>query len=362
MTSTIWIVPLEPIDQRYTKQWYTDVPNIIATGMSKTGSNFKIKNIRGVPVEDRTTPGAFLDFGKTNAWKASQVQVIARMFSEGQVEPGDKFLITDTWNFAVTAIRYMSELMNVPVELHGIWHAGAYDPTDILGMKMSKDWPPHQELAWFYACDYNYFATKFHKDMFLANLDVPKKDHRRAVRSGQPHTFIAQEINKNFDNVERDNTIVFPHRLNDDKQPEIFRDLVSHLPDDWSYVITQEKSLSKENYYKLLSQSKMVFSCSLHENLGISQMEGSLSGCIPVQPERASYSEIYLKKFKYPSEWTTSFEAYEQHREELIAFVVDLMDNYNSIRSTLTRQNDKILKSFMHPEAMLKKLLKPMKL
>ena len=27
--STIWIVPIEPIDQRYTKQWYDEIPRLI---------------------------------------------------------------------------------------------------------------------------------------------------------------------------------------------------------------------------------------------------------------------------------------------------------------------------------------------
>jgi hypothetical protein len=32
----------------------------------------------------------------------------------------------------------MSDLLDIPVEIHGIWHAGAYDHTDIFGYKMTK--------------------------------------------------------------------------------------------------------------------------------------------------------------------------------------------------------------------------------
>ena len=154
--------------------------------------------------------------------------------------------------------------------------------------------------------------------------------------------------------------IVFTHRLNEDKQPEIFRDLVTHLPKDWKYFITQEHSLNKETYYEVLAQSKIAFSCSLHENLGIGQMEATLCGCLPANPSRASYNEMYKAAFKYPTEWTTSFEAYEEHREELIAYLLDLMDHYEEYHehtAKLREQAEIIMNDYMDCKDMTDKLL-----
>ena len=104
----IFIVPIEPIDQRYTKQWYYNIPK----DLEKRGLKYRI--VGDDNSDSGTTTGAFLNFAFTNKYKAQQVQQIADLFSMGHVAPGDKFLVTDAWNFAITAIRYMSDLCAVP--------------------------------------------------------------------------------------------------------------------------------------------------------------------------------------------------------------------------------------------------------
>lgn len=356
--TTIWIIPIEPLDSRYTKQWFEQMPVIFANEASKRKIDLKIRNIPGMEIKETTTAGAFLDFGMTNHYKASQIMTISKLFSDGQINAGDKFLVTDFWHFGITAIRYMSELLDIPVEIHSIAHAGAYDPTDILGLKMSKEWSMYQEKAWFHASDFVYFGTEFHRQMFLKNLKIQKKYHKKTLVSGQLHVEACRSGRIGFENKKRENFIIFPHRLNEDKQPEIFEDLVTHLPDDWQYIITQNNNFSKEDLYNIFTQSKIVFSCSLHENLGIGQMEGLVHGCIPVQPDRASYQEMYNDTFKYPSKWTENWQSYIKHRKKLIAFIVELMDSYDDIHEKQLRKQVKfIVENFMYPRVMIDKLL-----
>ena len=66
--NTIWIIPIEPIDQRYTAQWYENIPKLL-----KSYNEMNVVTIDGNFTETSTTPGAFLDFGKTNEYKASQI-------------------------------------------------------------------------------------------------------------------------------------------------------------------------------------------------------------------------------------------------------------------------------------------------
>ena len=350
--NTIWIVPIEPIDQRYTQQWYDNIPVLTQTAAQ---GKWHIRVIDGEQITTGTSTGGFLDWGATNVYKATQTAAIGRLFSDGSVQPGDRFLITDAWNFVITAIRYMSDLMDIPVEIQAIWHAGAYDPTDILGMKMQKPWPWHTELGWFYACDVNYFATDFHRNMFLSNLDIPASFHHRAVRSGQPHELIVPGL------VERRSTnkwqqVIWPHRYNSDKQPEIAEDLVSKI--HANMVITQKLQLNKAEYYDQLARSIVTLSTSLHENLGISQMEGCLTGSLPCVPDRASYSEMYLPCFKYPSEWTSSWDNYQQHSDELAAFINNLINNYHSYADQLAEQNQILIRDYLSCDVMMQRLVK----
>lgn len=324
---TVWIVPIEPIDQRYTKQWYENIPTDL------TARGIICKTIEGVSATNDTTSGAFLNFAFTNAYKASQVENIANLFSTGAIKPNDKFLVTDAWNFAITAIRYMSDLLEVPVEIHGVWHAGNYDPSDILGMKMTGEWAKHTERGWYYACDYNYFATDFHKKMFLDNLHITNSD--KAVRSGQPHSRIITPLSK-YIAAPKTDMVVWPHRYNADKQPEIAEQL--------NVRITQKENLSKDEYYHVLGSAKAVFSCALHENLGISMMEGCLAGAIPIVPDRCSYSEMYLKAFKYPSVWTSSLENFIIYKTHLIDFIQDKVVNYTKYEKLLEEQRGMLIK------------------
>jgi hypothetical protein len=258
--------------------------------------------------------------------------------------------VTDAWNFAITAIRYMSDLLEIPVEIHGIWHAGHYDPTDILGMKMSKNWPPHQERAWYHACDYNWYATNFHRDMFLKNLGI--EETYKAQRSGQPHEYIIPELEKLKDTVKEDK-VIWPHRYNADKQP----DIAENLKTNFNVVITAKMGLSKEAYYRELASSKVIFSCALHENLGISIMEAVLAGTIPVLPDRCSYAEMYPAEFLYPSVWTSNYENYCAYKVQLIDFIRDRMDNPEKYSKALSLAQDIIKDHYLTCNKMLDALL-----
>ena len=353
--NTIYIVPIEPIDQRYTKQWYENIPVLFNSAIHDHKLKYKVKTLDGVQLTAGTTSGAFLDFGATNVYKASQTQLISEMFSRGEIKAGDKFLVTDAWNFVITAIRYMSDLLDIPVEIHGIWHAGAYDPSDILGYKMSKPWPWHTELGWFHACTANYYATHFHRNMFLRNLEIDEEGYgSQAIVSGQPHSPIIAQCEKYTANTKKE-MVIWPHRYNDDKQPKIMEDLKKRL--DPEVVITQKMNLSKADFYKTLGDASVVFSCSLHENLGISQMEGTLAGAIPVVPDRCSYSEMYVPEFKYPSVWTESFDNYKKHKADIIDFISDRVYNRSKYITALAYQTDILKNKYLNADVMINNIL-----
>ena len=71
MTNTIYIIPIEPIDQRYTKQWYDNIPQVLLQEISNRELDYKVMTIDGEDfAPEQRTEGAFLDFGATNVYKA----------------------------------------------------------------------------------------------------------------------------------------------------------------------------------------------------------------------------------------------------------------------------------------------------
>jgi glycosyltransferase involved in cell wall biosynthesis len=357
---TIFLVDLESVETRYTGQWKTHVPNLLR----KEGFNVKI--ISGpLDIPSATTPGAFLNFGGTNIYKANQVEQMGRLFCDGAVHPSDHFIFTDAWHPGIINLKYMSELLGIPVTTHGLWHAGSYDPQDFLGRLVGdKPWVRHAEKSFYHSFDHNYFATQFHIDMFVKNLfgtDGPT-EHFRAVRSnkivrtGWPMEYMEDTLLP-YKNMPKRDLILFPHRIAPEKQVEIFRDLKEHLP-QYEFVVCQDQQLTKNEYHNLLGEAKLVFSANLQETLGISWYEGAIVDAIPMVPDRLSYSEMAFDTFKYPSHWTESFEAYEAYRPELCGKIMQYMDNYEKFLPQLHKQTEALREQFFSAHELIRHLSK----
>ena len=357
----VFLVDLEAVETRYTAQWKSHVPELLR----KAGH--ELTTIEGPDnIPTATTPGAFLNFGGTNIYKAAQVERMGRLFTEGRVVAGDHFIFTDAWHPGIINLKYMSELLGIPVVIHALWHAGSYDPQDFLGRLIGDaPWVRHSEKAFFHAVDHNYFATDFHIDIFLHNLlDLGRLADKeivdemfatgKIVRSGWPMEYIIDTLVP-YANLGKRDLILFPHRLAPEKQVDIFRDLAKALP-QYEWVICQEQQLTKLEYHKLLSKAKLVFSANLQETLGISMYEGSMTGAIPFVPDRLSYSEMFDDVWKYPSEWTSSYENYLQNKPKIIAKIVELMDNYNNYVPLMPDQIYRLAQDFFSATNLLKNL------
>lgn len=341
----IFIVDIEAVDTRYTKQWKEYLPLQLHNATGK-----EVVVISGGETPQATTPGAFLNFGGTNVYKSKQLETIGEMFCKGEVKNGDYFLYTDAWNPTVIQLRYMAELLGVDIRIGGLWHAGSYDPHDFLGRLIGdKPWVRNAERSMHDCYDHNFFATDFHIEMFLRTLygfenpwiedDVAEAlagEHHRIKRVGWPMEYLRTSLDQ-YKCMEKRDLILFPHRIAPEKQVDIFRDLKTQLP-EYEFVVCQDQQLTKNEYHNLLGEAKMVFSANLQETLGISWYEGSLVGALPLVPDRLSYKEMALDEFKYPSEWTEDYHCYTANKRKLVDRIKNLMENYDNFTIPLHKQ------------------------
>jgi glycosyltransferase involved in cell wall biosynthesis len=354
---TIYIVDIEAVDTRYTKQWKDFLPMQL-----QHATNNEVVVISGGETPQATTPGAFLNFGGTNVYKSKQLEQIGEMFCNGEIKNGDYFLYTDAWNPTVIQLRYMAELLGVNIRIGGLWHAGSYDPHDFLGRLIGdKPWVRHAEKSMYYTYYNNFFATDFHIDMFVDTiLDKNNNDHwtteevidfyETTQRVGWPMEYLRDSL-VTYSGMDKRNLILFPHRIAPEKQVDIFRDLAEQLP-EYEFVVCQERELTKNEYHNLLGEAKMVFSANLQETLGISWYEGALVNAIPMVPDRLSYTEMALPEFKYPSQWTEDFASYRKHRGEVVAKIRNYMENYDDYLVSLEKQRTKLNKEFFSGAAL----------
>ena len=340
---TIYIVDIEAVDTRYTKQWKDYLPRQL-----QRATNDEVKVISGGETPQATTPGAFLNFGGTNVYKSKQLEQLGEMFCEGTIKDGDYFLYTDAWNPTVIQLRYMAELLGVSIRVGGLWHAGSYDPQDFLGRLIGdKPWVRHAEQSMYECYDDNFFASEFHIDLFAESLDI---DEDKTHRVGWPMEYLKNGLDS-YKGMPKRDLILFPHRIAPEKQVEIFRDLKQHLP-QYEFVVCQEQTLTKNEYHNLLGEAKIVFSANLQETLGISWYEGALLDAIPMVPDRLSYSEMAVPEFLYPSAWTEDYSSYNKYRGEIMKKIVDYMDNYDDYLVSLDKQRTKLNKDFFSGAAL----------
>ena len=352
--ANVYIVDIEAVETRYTAQWKNHVPKLLAEAAHH------VQVIDGpTDIPSATTPGAFLNFGGTNIYKSRQVEQIGRLFCAGTIKPNDHFIFTDAWHPGIINLKYMSELLNIPVKIHALWHAGSYDPQDFLGRLIGDaPWVRHAEKSFFHAIDYNYFATDFHiklfeKNLFDANLSTSyaNKTSNKVIRTGWPMEYM-QDILAPYTGMQKRDMILFPHRIAPEKQLDIFLDLKEHLP-QYEFVVCQDRQLTKNEYHNLLGESKLVFSANLQETLGISWYEGALVDAIPMVPDRLSYSEMAYDDFKYPSEWTESWNHYVANRQEVCNKIIHYMDNYDKFLPQLKKQTQDLTDNFFSAGALL---------
>jgi glycosyltransferase involved in cell wall biosynthesis len=328
----IYLIDLEYVETRYTAQWKTEFPALLSD------NNLDVTIIEGpADIAACTTPGAFLNFSGTNIYKAEQVKKIAELFTDNKIKEGDHFVFADAWHPGIINLKYMSELLGVKVITHGMWHAGSYDPQDFLGRLIGDvDWVRNAERSFYHCFNYNWFASDFHVEMFKQAFGSKAK----SFRTGWPMEYLKHEIERDTLGTKKQNKILFPHRIAPEKQPDIFEDLAQELP-EYEFIFCQQMDLKKQDYHKLLGESKMVFSANLQETLGIGCYEALCAGAIPMVPDRLSYKEMYHDEFKYDSKWTRNMNGYTKYKNELISRIRNLMDDFHTNHMTSTIHNNR---------------------
>jgi len=328
----LYLIELEPVETRYTAQWQKYLPQQLENAGIPTTV------ISGPPdTPQDTTPGAFLNFSGTNYWKSEQLKQIAKLFADGTVKDGDYFLYTDAWNPTVIQLKYMADLLNISIKIGGMWHAGSYDPHDFLGRVQDKTVFGYTECAMYSTYDHNFFATQFHCDLFSNTYPLLPKGRMHKV--GWPMEYLKTELAPHIAQQRltevRANRVLFPHRLAPEKQLDIF-ELLSNTVPDCEYTVCQSTPLTKAEYHDLLCSSKVVFSANTQETLGISMYEGVLCGCVPMVPDRLSYSEMFPVWCKYPSEWTETYGNAVEHRDKLANDLISKISFHSQLSKRLT--------------------------
>ena len=80
--NTLWIVDIEPLDNRYTKQWQTHIPELAVKHLS---DKYHINSISGTATGyDRPQKGAFFNFAATCEYRHHKQPILLKSLTQVQ--------------------------------------------------------------------------------------------------------------------------------------------------------------------------------------------------------------------------------------------------------------------------------------
>lgn len=300
--STVHLLPIEPIEERYSADWRRWWPR----GLRREGLDVHV--IEGTPMHgagrgDAIRTGQFLDAIDTHHYKATQLAAAMRLLSKGEIKADDVVVFLDGWNPAVEAFAYARQVAKVDFAIVLALHAGCWDCHDHLVRCGVASWGKHAERAWLEAADLVLVATDFHADLIRRYHDAHVNLSTRIHVTGFPLELDELDQYRG----DRRPIVVFPHRLAPEKQPKQFQVMQEmywaryheDLTPSVVWVRTQDVYSTKAEFYRLLGHASVAVSSAQQETWGIAQLEAWYLGATPVVPDMLSYGELYPPEAKY---------------------------------------------------------------
>lgn len=285
-------IPLEELEQRYTKMMNDSI-----------SSKVDIILYPKVEISKEIKRGQFLDIINTCKFKALQLQMIADLFNEGKVKDNDAFLIGDIFFPGIEMIKYMAELQDINVRIYGINYAGRADKTDFV-QKLSV-WADASELAYHQICDGIFVGSEDHRNNVINYFELnPATVHTTGLVWDLSYL---EKFQRDIGNVEKEDFVIWPHRFCNEKgidelmqyakstKKKIIitssgpkKSLGVRLPKNVEY----RHSLTKLEYFTLMSKARWYLSTGFQETFGYTVQEAIFFKCNILVPNRACYPEM----------------------------------------------------------------------
>ena len=320
MNRDLIVIPLEPLAERYTEQWYRNLPKVFAD------AGFDVTVIDGTPLQQTVKVGSFLDINSTIAYKSTQIQQIAALFDAGKVKQQTVFFFSDIEFWGVESIRLMADMNGIDVKLAGFCHAASYTREDAFAI--AAPYQQYTEVGWIAAFDLVMVGSQYHKDAIidrrldpLGRLDLAD----RIVVTGNP---LFRDDYVIHPDVKKEKLVVLANRLDMEKRPLWTLKLVELAKakhPDWAFAVTSGRSgvrsnspqiveeihyleregviqvhvgINKAQYHSILERAMVSVSHSIEENYGYCLVESAIYGCAPMVSRGLSHTEIVNRYHK----------------------------------------------------------------
>jgi hypothetical protein len=148
-------------------------------------------------VEPRINKAAFNNFDDLD----DIYEYSIKLFDSKNLKNTEKILFIDFFSPGLDMLKYIISIKNQSIKLGSLLHGGTFVPGDLY----QWPWLSKSEDVWFEFFDTIYVPSKYTKSL------IPNyKNKIKALSWGMDHI-------KNIQSNKKNNTVLFPHRLEDDK-------------------------------------------------------------------------------------------------------------------------------------------------
>lgn len=373
----IFYVPIEPLEERYTEQWYRNFQ------IEFREAGFEVIVIDGGTLTSYVETGTFLDINSTVHYKAEQLRKISVLFFKGEIKDGDIFFIADLEFFGIEALRYLADVQNIKIKIYGFLHAGSYTKEDY--MEKCADYAKYFELGWLKICDKVFVGTEYHRRAVwnrriikLRYGDFPEQErhslYSKIFVSGNPLFRTEYKLSNDLHYYpkpeKKKNQIIISNRFDWEKRPNLSLDFMYLVKKKYGQdiniivttsrpkfksnrqwlvdyarelekdgIITIYEGLTKEEYHRRLAESKIMLTNSIEENFGYCVMEACVYNTYPLCPNACSHPELLgfdsrllynnedeiMDKIDFLLKCQTDITIYAHHYYNSVKRMIDIM-------------------------------------
>lgn len=303
----LYYIPLEPYQARYTLQltkWNTDE-------FDRLGVPYHLVTGNTLDTSQEIKTGSVLDAHGRSYYALSQTMELIRLHSVGAINPDDIIFFEDMFHPGIEALPYLFNQIDTKPRVYVRCLAQTVDPDDFVHRSGMFRWMRHYELMVDEFVDGILAASEelvahlriagFTSPIYVTGLPFGKAE----VQSRVPPTPWDSKSNR----------VVFAARWDTEKQPRFYLEVARRVKElhpeiEFSVLsgsalrsndpellvfdralVSVYDNLSKDDYYRMLSSSKLLFNCALQDWVSNTISEASALGTKILYPAYRSFPE-----------------------------------------------------------------------
>lgn len=317
------LLPLEPIEERYTEQWYRWFPEEFGR------QGWEVKVVDGDRLTESIEVGSFLDLYSSMHWFYVQLSRTVAFLRDVDKTKYKNIVVFayDVEMWGVEGLRYLKELSGFKnLYITGFLHAASYttgdfmEPMSFIGKDLEVGWINSFDMV-FVGSQYHMYKVFRERPAVITKIEVTgnpvsTKEIHSAIESVIPtdkreydiiicdrpdyekrvHEAVMMAVSLIDElNIKIAITTSRPYyRSNKKWISDSIKDIASCYPTN----IDLFSGIPKKEYYSIMANSKCYLSATIEENFGYCCVEAMALGTYPVVPNDFAFKE-HLSKSHY---------------------------------------------------------------